>query len=53
VVFRLKLNTDRFVNCYKARHVAKGFTQQESIDYKKTIAPVARFTSLWVIISQL
>ena len=50
-VFRLKLNADGSVNYYKARHVAKGFTQQEGIDYEETFAPVARFTSLRVIIS--
>ena len=36
---------------YKARLVAKGFVQRFSIDYRKQIAPVAKFTSIQVLLS--
>ena len=31
---------------YKARFVARGFSQKEGIDYKETFALVARYTSI-------
>jgi len=31
---------------YKARYVAKGFSQKESVDYGETFAPTARMTSI-------
>ena len=31
---------------YKARLVARGFSQKEEIDYKDTFAPVTRYTSI-------
>jgi hypothetical protein len=39
------------VEKFKARFVARGFTQKEGIDYEKTFAPVARYTSIRTIIS--
>ena len=35
---------------YKARLVARGFTQIESIDYEETFAPAAKFDTIRVII---
>ena len=35
----------------KARFVARGFSQKEGIDYDETFAPVARYSSIWAIIS--
>jgi len=34
---------------YKARHVAKGFTEKEGIDYKKTFPPIFKKDSLRII----
>jgi hypothetical protein len=31
--------------------VAKGFSQREGVDYEETFAPVARYTSIQVVIS--
>ena len=31
--------------------MAKGFSQKEGIDYEETFAPVARYSSIWTIIS--
>jgi hypothetical protein len=34
------------VDKYKARFVAKGFSQREGVDYKETFTLVARYTSI-------
>lgn len=36
---------------YKARLLAKGFSQREGVDYSQTFAPVARYTSLRYILA--
>ena len=36
---------------YKACFVAKGFLEKEDIDYEETFTPVARYSSIWTIIS--
>jgi hypothetical protein len=38
------------INKYKLRFIAKGFSQKEGIDYEETFAPVARYTSIKIII---
>uniref|UniRef100_A0A2N9G9K8 Reverse transcriptase Ty1/copia-type domain-containing protein n=1 Tax=Fagus sylvatica TaxID=28930 RepID=A0A2N9G9K8_FAGSY len=50
-VFRRKYRTDRTIQTFKARLVAKGFRQREGIDYFDTYAPVARITSIRVLIA--
>ena len=39
------------VEKYKAHFVAKGFSRKEGIDYEETFAPIARYSSIWTIIS--
>jgi hypothetical protein len=50
-VYKIKHVADRSVDKYKARFIARGFSQKEGEDYDKTFAPVARYTSIRAIIS--
>jgi hypothetical protein len=50
-VYKIKHAADESVDKYKARFVARGFSQKEGEDYNKTFAPVARYTSIRAIIS--
>ncbi|CAM8960842.1 unnamed protein product [Rhodiola kirilowii] len=45
-IFEVKYNSDGAVERYKARVVAKGYTQVEGIDYHDTFAPVAKMTTV-------
>ena len=44
-MFTVEENSDGSES-YKASYVAKGFSQVESLDYKKTFAPTANITSI-------
>lgn len=50
-LFKIKHVVDGSIEKYKARFVAKGFSQKEGIDYEETFAPVARYTSIRTIIA--
>jgi transposase InsO family protein len=50
-VYKIKHAADGSVDKYKARFVARGFSQKEGEDYDETFAPVARYTSIGTIIS--
>ncbi|KAJ1530149.1 hypothetical protein ONE63_005080 [Megalurothrips usitatus] len=45
-VFKIKCGSDGSAQRYKARLVARGFSQRQGIDYNETFAPVARHTTL-------
>jgi hypothetical protein len=49
-IYKIKHATDGSVEKFKARFVARGFSQKEGIDYDEIFAPVARYTSIRIII---
>ena len=50
-VFRIKKNALGQIEKYKARLVARGFTQVYGVDYTETFAPVAKLSSLRTILA--
>jgi hypothetical protein len=50
-IYKIKHAADGSVDKFKARFVAKGFSQKEGIDFSETFAPVARYSSIRAMIS--
>ena len=45
-IYKIKHAANSSIEKYKARFVARGFSQKEGIDYEETFAPIARYTSI-------
>ena len=50
-IYKVKQDADGSVEKYKARFVARGFSQIEGIDYDETFAHVARYSSIRSILA--
>ena len=50
-VFKIKTQFDGSIERYKARLIAKGFTQEYNIDYEETSALVARLSSVLTLLA--
>ena len=50
-LFKVKYAVDGSIEKYKARFVARGFSQKEGINFEETFAPIAKYTSTRAIIA--
>ncbi|GJX38626.1 retrotransposon protein, putative, ty1-copia subclass [Tanacetum coccineum] len=50
-IFKKKTNMDGILHTYKARLIAKGYTQLYGVDYKETFSPVADIRAIRILIS--
>ncbi|GJX50148.1 retrotransposon protein, putative, ty1-copia subclass [Tanacetum coccineum] len=50
-IFKKRINMDGNIHTYKARLIAKGFTQTYGVDYEETFSPVADIKAIKILIA--
>ena len=45
---KVKFNADSSLDCYKARMVAKGYSQHPGFNFKERFAPTVRYSTIWI-----
>jgi len=50
-VYKIKTNSDGSIERYKVRLIAKGYSQQYDMNYKETIALIAKITTICTLIT--
>jgi hypothetical protein len=50
-VYKIKTRSDGSIKRYNARFIARGFSQQYGLDYEETFSPVAKITTVQVLLA--